>query len=59
MVICLVVGYAAYVGIYLVSGANGGYDPVVGTMSVAIDGSGTNCATEVEDIPVSVLSFLV
>jgi hypothetical protein len=45
--LCLVAAYAAAVGLYLVSAAHGGYDPVVGTQSIAVAGNGTACATQV------------
>ena len=44
---CSVAAYAAAVGLYLVSAAGGGYDPVVGTLAVAERGNDTPCTAQV------------
>ncbi len=45
--VCLAAGYSLLLGLYLISAADGGYDPVVGALTLAAVAGNSSCIAEV------------
>ena len=45
--VCIAAGYTLTVGLHLMSAADGGYDPVVGALTLAAAAGNSSCIAEV------------